>query len=99
MGPGSRPGRQRKSRRFLRRRLAAAQETAEQAALALAWDQVDVADELGAALAPLQHDLAAMKGFQFGAVGDADDGRFRQLLDDNVHHLVLALLVERRRRL
>src|SRR6266700_856359 len=46
------------------RRLAVAQQAAEETAVALARDQVDVAYELGAAIAPLQHDLAAMKSFQ-----------------------------------
>ena len=40
----------------------AAQQAAEQPALALARNQIDIADKLGAALAPLQHDLAAMEG-------------------------------------
>ena len=53
------------SRRFFRRRLAVSQEAAEQAAFALARDQIDIADEFGAALAPFQHDLAAMEGFEF----------------------------------
>ena len=66
---------------------------------ALARDQRDVADQFGAALAALQHDLAAVKRLQFDPVGDADDGGLRQFLDDDLHHLVLALLVERRRRL
>src|SRR6476646_10500986 len=86
------------SRRFLRS-LAVAQEAAEQAALALARDQVDVADQLGATLAPLQHDLPAVERLQFDAVGNADDGGLRQFVDDDLHHLVLALFVERRCRL
>src|SRR4029453_16768524 len=79
--------------------LAMAQESSEQAWSALPRDQRDVADQFGAALAALQHDLAAMECLQLDAVGDADDGGLRQLLDDYLHHLVLALLVERRRRL
>src|SRR6476469_9780566 len=79
--------------------LATAQEAAEQAWSALARDQRDVADQFGAALAPLQHDLAAVKRLQFDAVGDADDGGFGQLPDDDLHHLVLALFVERGGRL
>src|SRR4051794_37045860 len=57
-------GAQKRSRRVLRDRLAPAQEAAEQAAPALARNELDVADQLGAALAPLKHDLAAMEGFQ-----------------------------------
>ena len=51
-----------------------AQEAAEQVAFALARDQIDVADQLGAALAPLQHDLAAVERLQLDTMGDADDG-------------------------
>src|SRR4051794_38183796 len=51
-----RPGHKR-SRRLLRRGSAAAQEAAEQAAFAFARNEIDVADELGAALALFQHDL------------------------------------------
>src|ERR1700675_317545 len=50
------------SRRLLRRRLAMTQEAAEQPALALARNEIDVADKFRAALAPLQHDLAAVEG-------------------------------------
>src|SRR4051812_32060316 len=95
------PGRQftpLSSRRLFWRELALTQEAAEQLALALARDQVDVADEFCAVLAALQHDLAAVEGFQLGAMRDADDGSFRQLLGDRLHHLVLALLVKRRGR-
>src|SRR4051812_399295 len=80
------------SRRFLCRGLAPAQEAAEQAARALARDQLDVANQLGAPLASLQHDLAAVKGFQLGAVRDADDGGLRQRFGQELHHLVLALV-------
>src|SRR6185312_535170 len=65
------PQARRKILRRLLRSLAIAQEAAEQASSALARDQVDVADQLGAALAPLQHDLAAVKRFELDAVGDA----------------------------
>src|SRR5437899_2769049 len=54
-------GKRRKILRRLFRGLALAQEAAEQALSVLARDQVDVADELGAALAALQHDLSAVK--------------------------------------
>src|SRR4051794_7528251 len=93
------PGYGLRTSRRLFRELALTQEAAEQLALALARDQVDVADEFCAALAALQHDLAAVEGFQLGAMRDADDGSFRQLLGDRLHHLVLALLVKRRGRL
>src|SRR3954469_2638455 len=70
---GTTKKRDRTSRRLFRR-LALPQEAAEQLALALARDQLDVADELCAALAALQHDLAAVEGFQLDAMRDADDG-------------------------
>jgi len=62
-------------------------------------DEIDIANQLCAALAPLQHDLAAVEGLQLGTVSDADNGGLRQFLDHHLHHLVLALLVERRGRL
>ena len=40
-----------------------------------------------------------MKGLQLDAMGDADDGGLRQLGHDDLHHLVLALFVERGGRL
>jgi len=57
--------------------------------------EVDVADERGAAFAALQHDLAAVEGLELDAMRDADDGGFRQFLRHDIHHLVLALFVER----
>src|SRR5438046_6229990 len=84
-------------RRLLR--LPIPQEAPEQPAPALARDEVDVADEFCAALAPLQHDLAAVEGFELRAMGDADDGGRRQFFRHHLHHLVLTLVVERRRRL
>jgi hypothetical protein len=63
-----------KSRRLLRYRLALAQEAAEQLALALAGDQLDVADEFCAALAALQHDLAAVERLQLDTMRKIDDG-------------------------
>src|SRR5687768_3286243 len=36
-----------------------------------------------------------MKGFEFDAMRHADDGGIRELLIEEVHHLVLALGVER----
>jgi hypothetical protein len=45
-----------------------AQGSGREPALALARDQVDVADELGAALAAFQHDLAAVEGLQLDAM-------------------------------
>ena len=88
-------GEKEEASRRLFRGIARAQEVAEHAAVAVAWDQVDVADELGAALAAFQHDLAAVERLQLDTMGDADDGGFRQLPDDDLHHLVLALFVER----
>src|SRR6266508_1001151 len=58
-------GKRRKILRRLFRGLAVAQESSEQVSPVLARDQVDVADQFGAALAPLQHDLAAVKRLQF----------------------------------
>src|SRR3954453_2649040 len=80
-------------------RLALPEETADQAAFALAWDQVDVADQLGAALAAFEHDLAAVKRLELGTMRDTDDRRLRQLARDHRHHQVLALLVQCRSRL
>src|SRR4051794_11993150 len=74
------------SRRAFCRRLALAQEAVEQAAFALARNEIDIADEFCAALAPLQHDLAAMKGFQLGAMRDADDGGPGQRSGQKLHH-------------
>ena len=48
------------------------EEATEQPAPALARDEIDVADKFRAALAPLQCYLAAVEGFQLGAMGDAD---------------------------
>jgi hypothetical protein len=45
--------------------------SAGKAAVAVARDQVD---ELGAALAPFPHDLAAVDRLQLDTMGDADDG-------------------------
>src|ERR1700732_2034995 len=84
------------SRRRLRRRLAMPQEAAEQTTLALARNEIDVADEFRPALAPFQHDLAAVEGFELGAMGDADHGGLGQLLGHQFHHLVLALFIKRR---
>ena len=56
-----------------------AQEAAEQPAPGLARNEVDVADELCPALPPFQHDLAAVEGFELGAMRDTDDGSRRQL--------------------
>src|SRR5260370_21213816 len=82
------------SSRLVRRRLAMAQEAAEQPALALARNEIDVADEFGAALAPLKYDLAAVKGLKLGAMADADDRGLGQLPGHQFHHLVLALFIE-----
>lgn len=70
----------------------------EQVALAPALAQIDIADKLCPALAPLQCDLAAMEGLQLGAMRHAYDGDIRQFADHRLHHLVLALFVERRGR-
>src|SRR6476659_8843206 len=85
--------------RLVRRRLAMAQEAAQQPALALARNEIDVADEFRAALAPLEHDLAAVKGLKLGAMADADDRGLGQLFGHQLHHLVLALFIERGGRL
>src|SRR5882762_3869097 len=98
MGPCFRRDDEQSLRRLVQKRLALAQETAEPPPLALAWNEVDVADELGAALAAFQHDLAAVERFELHAMRDADDGRFRQLAGDDVHHLVLAHFIERTQR-
>src|ERR1700712_5148485 len=80
------------------RPLALAQEAAEQAALALARNEIDVADKLGSALPALQHDLAAVEGFELGAMGDADHGRVGQFLVEQLHHEILASGIEGRGR-
>src|SRR5258708_40022425 len=80
--------------RLVRCRLAMAQEAAQQPALALARNEIDVADEFGAALAALEHDLAAVEGLKLGAMADADDSGFGQLPGHELHHLVLALFIE-----
>lgn len=82
----------------LQRRLAMTEEATEQPAPALAWDEIDVADEFRATLAPFQHYLAAVEGFKLGAMGDADHGGHGQLLGHQLHHLVLALFIECRGR-
>src|SRR5439155_21143647 len=86
-------------RRLVRRHLAMAQQAAQQAVLAFARNEMDVAHEFRAALAPLEHDLAAVEGLELGAMADADDGGFGQLLGHQLHHLVLALFIECRGRL
>src|SRR3954464_3837018 len=89
----------RRSRGLPGRAFTPTHETAEQAALALSWNQVDVADEPGSALAPFENDLAAVKGLQLDPMRDADDGGVGKLLRHHLHHPVLALLVECGRRL
>src|ERR1700733_15041173 len=79
--------------------LAISQETAEQPALALARDQIDIADEFRSALASFQRDLAAVIGLELDAMSHADDRCLWQFLHQHFHHLVLALLVERGRSL
>src|SRR6476620_4691335 len=78
-----------RSRRLVGGRLAMAQEAAQQPALALARHEIDVADEFGAALASLVHDLAAVKGIKLGAMAVADDRGLWQLFGHQLHHLVL----------
>src|SRR5262245_46968384 len=73
-----------------------AQPTTEQPPFAFARHKIDVAYQFCAALAPRQHDLAAVKRFELGAMGDADERRARQFLDDELHHPVLAFGVEGR---
>src|SRR3954454_13962787 len=80
------PGYGLRTSRRLFRRPALAQEADEQLALALARDQVDVADEFCAALAALQHDLAAVKGLRLDTMRDADDGGLQQLAVYHIHH-------------
>ena len=72
------------------------EEATEQAAPAFVRDEIDVTDEFRAPLATFQHDLAAVEGFKLGAMGDADHGGLGQLLGHDLHHLVLALFIERR---
>ena len=55
------------------------------------WDATEVADEL-CALAPApENDLSAMKGFEFGPMTDANDGRVFELLRQEPHQLTFAL--------
>src|SRR3569623_1437023 len=74
------------------------QPAAKQLAPALAREQFDVADELGPALAPLQNDLAAVECFELRPVSHAEDGRGLQLIVDELHHLFLTGLIQRRGR-
>jgi len=52
----------------------------EQTAPALARHEIDVAHQFCAAFTPRQHNLAAVKRFKLGAMGDADQRRPRELL-------------------
>ena len=52
---------------------------------------IDVAEEF-CALAPApENDLSAMKGFKFGPMTDANDGRVFELLRQESHQLTLTL--------
>ena len=65
--------------------------------LATSLREGDVACQLGPAAPALQHDLA-LWNFELGPVADADDGRLRAALAEELHQLFLALRIERRRR-
>src|SRR5262245_3095846 len=51
-------------------------------------------DELGACAAALKNDLAVMKGSEFRAMTDADDGRICELPRQKSHQTILAARVE-----
>ena len=57
---------------------------------------IDVADELCAPAPALENDLSTMKGFEFGPMTDANDGRVFELLGQELHQLTFTLRVERR---
>ena len=81
------------------RLLGPTQPSAKQPPFALAGHKVDIADESCSALASCQHDFAAVKILKLGSMRDANQSRARQLLDERLHHLVLAVCVECRSRL
>src|SRR5262249_27155619 len=70
----------------------------EQVPPAFARDEIDIADKLCAVLAPLQRDLAAMETFHLSSMRDAYDGDLRERVDPRLHHPLLALRIECRRR-
>ena len=45
------------------------------------WNEIDVADKLRAPVPALENDLTAMKGFEFGPMTNADNGRISSSLD------------------
>ena len=51
----------------------------------------EVADELCALGPALENDLSAMKGFEFGPMTDANDGRVFELLRQEPHQLTFAM--------
>src|SRR5262245_65084580 len=61
--------------------------------------QLDIGHELRPASPALQNDLAAVECFKLRPVPDADNGQRGQLLREQFHQLVLAVRIERRRRL
>ena len=52
---------------------------------------IDVADELCALAPALENDLSAMKGFEFGPMTDANDGRVFELPGQEPHQLTFTL--------
>ena len=80
------------------RSLGPAQPAAKQPPFSLARHEIDVAYEFRAALAPCEHNLAAVKIFKFGTMGNADQSGAGQLFDQELHHLVLAFRVKCRSR-
>ena len=62
-----------------------------------AASQPDVGDELGAAAAAFERDLAVVERLELRPMADADDRRCIELLRQQLHQLVLAFGVERRR--
>jgi hypothetical protein len=54
------------------------------------WLEGGIVDELGARAAALQNDLALMKGGEFSAMTDANDGRVCELPRQEFHQTILA---------
>ena len=62
-------------------------------------NELNVGDELCAAVAPFEYDLAAVESLQLGTMPDAHDRGVRELLRQETHQPVLAHRIERRGRL
>jgi hypothetical protein len=62
-------------------------------------NQLNIGDELCAAVAPLEHYLAAVECLQFGTMPDAHDRGVRKLLRQETHQSALPHRIERRGRL